>query len=150
MLSERRFTASFIASKPLCVRSKSFPENMVSAPGEPLDLAEAHPALAQRLDRQGVFAVEDAGDQKSTHPTDLLIGLDLADVRPEAHRTPARRLDRDPEASAFAQLAFGMSDERVPVLEAAEIGQHGPHALGRGVNVNGRVELLHHLTVREE
>jgi hypothetical protein len=106
-------------------------------PSELLALDKERPAVS-RLKFEVMFAVEDARQPQPPEPGKFPVRFRLENGRLEGHGSSLRWLHPDFELRASGKVAADASNERVPVGKGAEIGEHGPHALGRRVDLDFR------------
>src|SRR3989442_13374041 len=92
---------------------------------------ESRPTSPERLDREDVLAVEEAGHHQLAAPAKLAARLDPEYTRPERHAAGARQLNADGEPGTDAKISVDPPDERIPPRKRLEVGERDPDPVRR-------------------
>src|SRR2546425_9936330 len=111
--------------------------------GEDLPVDESRPISTERLDLEGVLAIEETTHDEVAAPAKLAARLDAEHARTERHAAGVRQLKTDDEPGAGAKLAVDPADERIPDGKRGKVGQRGPDPVGRGRDLDLGAQLLH-------
>src|ERR1700694_3211977 len=90
-----------------------------------------------------MLAIEQTRYQEAPQPSQFASRFDRENGRTEGHGCAAWWLDPDLQALAWRKGAYQVRNERIPGWVLRNVGERVPHALGRCVDADLRVEHFH-------